>query len=112
MKVLVIKPDTSSSVVDVNEAGGAFLLWLQATVCGYIEHFSAKGNWHGYCNEEGKLQGLPVNPTATFLARELGWNEYGVDVLVGTCVFLGNGKDGEEADVPEWLVDEYRRFLS
>ena len=55
---------------------------LQKTVGGYIEPVSFDG-WVILCNENGKLEGLPVN-------MRLG----NVDVLVGTIVVLGT--EGEE----------------
>lgn len=78
---------------------------LQIRVGGYIEAVSpAAGNWHAYCDEEGKLIGLPVNVPATQLAHLLGWPQG--DILSGTVVFLGDGKDGEEDDVPEAVVQQ------
>ena len=59
--------------------------------------------WHAYCDEEGKLKGLPMNRFATILARTLGW--YTEDVLVGTVIFLGSTDDGEEADVPAPVLE-------
>jgi hypothetical protein len=58
--------------------------------------------WHAYCDEEGKLKQLPVNRLATKLALLFGW-PLG-DVLCGTVMFLGNGADGDEADVPTDIV--------
>jgi hypothetical protein len=42
---------------------------LQAAVGGYIEaHYVKTSGDLFYCNEEGRLTGLPINETATFWA--------------------------------------------
>jgi len=106
MKVLVIEAEMASIFhIDVT------LEWLQATVGGYIEVFSSgnsHSDWHGYCNEEGKIQALRPNTVATKFAHKLGWPRG--DILVGNVIFLGNGLDGDEADVPEWLIEEFTKF--
>lgn len=88
---------------------------LQAVVGGWLEGVGAPGDaytvdgtpvgdvgWHAYCDEEGKLKGLPVNRLATKIALCLGWLRG--DLLCGPVVFLGNGADGEEADVPPLVI--------
>ena len=75
---------------------------------GYIEGIGGDG-WTGYCDEEGKINGLPVNVRATPLARVLGWPAG--DVLCGPVVFLGPVDDeGEETDVGA-IVKESARVL-
>ncbi|TXI55945.1 DUF3846 domain-containing protein [Mycolicibacter arupensis] len=55
-----------------------------------------------YVNEEGKLDGLPVNPVATLLVRTLNLH-IGKQDIVGTVVIVG--VDGcEDADVPGAVV--------
>lgn len=70
------------------------------------------GPWRGYCDEEGKVKGLPVNHAATHLLGEMGWYGAGADVLVGTVVLIGEGKGREAADVPDatlkHVLDFYR----
>jgi hypothetical protein len=106
MKVLIIKTDDSVEVVDAH----VNLKWLQNTVGGYIEGFYGRSSdWHGYCNEEGKLKSLPINQLATAFARELGWP--GNDVLVGDVVFLGTTSGGSESSVPSWVLDELHHYL-
>jgi hypothetical protein len=43
-----------------------------------------------WCNEEGKLTGLPVNPVATAM-----WTRYfgETDVIVGNVVFTGGADE-------------------
>lgn len=67
--------------------------WLEG-VGGLIDD-----TWHAYCDEEGKLKRLPVNVRATRMARLLGWPVG--DTLCGDVIFLGNGPEGAEADVPD-----------
>lgn len=98
-KALIVKPDGSKEYVD-QEMTYEF---LKETVGGWIEFVFVTEGVHLYCNEEGKLLGLPVNIEATRLAGRLG-----VDLLCGTVIFLGDRPDdGEEHDLPpEWLGQE------
>ena len=58
-----------------------------------------------YCDEEGKIKGLPINPVATKVARMFGWLGHGFDSLCGPVVIVGNAWDEEDgtvvADAPE-----------
>ena len=94
-KALIVRPTGEKEHVDI-EAND--LAVLNVIVGGYIEYVYVTDGVHAYCNEEGKLQGLPVNIEATRLAGRLG-----VDILCGTVVFLGEYADGYEGDLPpEW----------
>lgn len=81
---------------------------FQAEVGGDLEGFGPTWQagataWHGYCDEEGKLKGLPVNEVATRLAHAAGWPMG--DALCGTVVFLGPpDSGGGETDVPGGLI--------
>lgn len=120
VKALLVKPGETGEVIDVEPQ----LAPLQALVGGRLEGItpsehpvSGFGGWHAYCNEEGKMHGLRVNDFATTLAMALGWPVRG-DVLCGAVVFLGNGPEGEEADVPRGVLFgqesliKFRRGLS
>ena len=104
IRALIIHPDGTSDVQYINSNLAA----LQQIVGGYIEDVgSAVPGWIGYCNENGKVEGLPYNPLATRLALTLLWNDgnHDRDVLVGTVVFLGFDEDeGAEIDLPEAVV--------
>lgn len=95
---LIVYPDGRKEYRDIAQGD---LDALTEIVGGWIEYVFVTYGVHLYCNEEGKLEGLPVNPVATRLAgRE------GVDVLCGTVIFLGDSDedDGEEGSLPsEWL---------
>lgn len=64
---------------------------LQEAVGGLIQAVDLSSNLTMWCNEEGKLNGLPVNPVATAM-----WTRYfgETDVIVGNVVFTG-GSDEE-----------------
>jgi len=108
VRVLIVYPDLPAETKDIT----AKLKTFQEIVGGYIEGVSpVRGTvrWHAYCNEEGKLQGLPINRIATNIAVAAGWTT--TDLLVGPVVFLGDVEsddeedEGGEADVPQELVD-------
>lgn len=107
LKVLIVQPDGLVEYRTI--VNGPVLADFQRIVDGYIESVTGDG-WHLYCNEEGKLRGLPINMVATKLAHELfghNWRnttEPYFDILVGNVVFIGNAPDGEEADVPQYIV--------
>lgn len=98
--VLVVPADQNEpmSVIAIE----ADLETLQGMVGGYIEAFSGP-TWVGYCNEEGKINGLLPNVRATQLARAARWGT--LDVLMGDVVFVGPpDEEGRDTDVPQSLV--------
>jgi hypothetical protein len=116
-RALVVHPHGTARLVDVEPVPGtgSLLPWLQQLVGGYIEGVSPgaaapdrEPAWHAYVNEEGKILGLPINEQATGIAAVFGWPGLPHDVLNGTVVFLGDGPDGGEGDVPDYLVDAAR----
>ncbi|MGI9251292.1 MAG: DUF3846 domain-containing protein [Pseudohongiellaceae bacterium] len=70
---------------------------MQASVEGHIELIPAFNRFRGFdcvafCNEEGKLQGLPVNQVATdFWYRAAGGPHD--DVLVGNVLIVVGDRD-------------------
>lgn len=87
--MIVLHTDGKITVQDYSDA--VPLNVLQAAVGGYIEIvpgfdvYEFEGEWRpcvAYCNEDGKIIGLPKNDTAT--ALWLGSH----DVLVGDVVIL------------------------
>jgi hypothetical protein len=80
---------TPMSYDDINKAVG-----------GWIEAVPTTGQVTIYCNEEGKLTGLPFNQIATAFVRP-----FIDDVIVGNVVFCGPpDEEGDETDVP-WDVE-------
>lgn len=86
INVLVVDPDGTQTMkqIDANAPNA-----LQTLVGGWIEAIGDMQTWSAYLNEEGKLDGLPVNVLATMIAQRLGWRGVPGDVLVGTVVFCG-----------------------
>lgn len=78
IRVLVKEPGKAAELREIPNTLEA----LQGIVGGYIETVWLRDNCVLVCNEEGKLQGLPVN------FRIFG------DVIVGTALFAG--VSGEE----------------
>ena len=71
---------------------------LQKAVGGYIEYVRIPTHIQSmcrfdflYCNETGKLDGLPPNPVATMLAFPDGG-----DVIVGNVVLMKDNEEEEE----------------
>ncbi|MFW0774749.1 DUF3846 domain-containing protein [Arthrobacter sp. D5-1] len=81
---------------------------LQTLVAGNIEAVTVD-DWHFYLNEEGKIMQLAPNRRAAQLVLE----ETGVlaDVYCGDVVVLGETADGDEADVPEHLIDTAQQLF-
>lgn len=75
---------------------------MQAAVGGYIElALTSLPGVIAYINEEGKLQGLPLNVAATALLKYP--ND---DFVVGNMLILGApDKNGDDTDVPEGTLD-------
>ena len=78
---------------------------IQKTVGGWYEHVHPVGLERPYCmmvNEEGLLQGLPVNPIGAIL---YGTPQHG-QPIVGNIIFLKEGYHGGEPDVVGMTADE------
>lgn len=87
---------------------------LQGIVGGYIEAVYSMHDEHGnpqvviWCNEDGKLQELPINRRATALWYALNGGPTG-DTLCGTVILTGGAdEDGDMLPVPELLADLWR----
>jgi hypothetical protein len=74
---------------------------LQEAVGGLIQAVDLTPSLTMWCNEEGKLVGLPVNPVATAM-----WTRYfgESDIILGDVVFTG-GSD-EEGETTAILSDD------
>lgn len=93
MKTLHVKTDRSfnENIVDTN------LETLQEAVGGLIQAVDLTPSLTMWCNEEGKLIGLPVNPVATAM-----WTRYfgETDIIVGDVVFTGGcDEEGETTSI-------------
>lgn len=106
LKAIVIEPGCDPEVVEMDTSlksmqkavGG----WLEA-VYGYDDDGDMVAAF--FCNEEGKLLGLPVNVAATHLWH--GMSQYAIsDMLCGPVVVLGPpDENGDETSVPDFVVD-------
>lgn len=90
---------------------------LSGAVGGLIQAVDLKPDLSLWCNEEGKLVGLPVNLVCTHMwERAFG---PGSDVIVGDCVFTGGtDEDGETIELSQaWIVqlqefaEKFRRVV-
>lgn len=72
---------------------------LQSIVGGYIEAVTLN-NATLYCNEEGKLHGLPFNGLATAFVHEMGF----YDLIVGDVVIFGPPENGEDTNVRSDII--------
>lgn len=94
IKACVITTDGQKSYTVLPGGDSANLRALQGYVGGYIEALiSADGEVTFWCNEEGKIHGLPVNQLATAYWWQLDPQMRGVDTLRGDVVLTG-GMDG------------------
>lgn len=104
IKMLIIEPGGEIIVRDIEPT----LTNLQhALGGGYLEGVTLD-SCHLYCDEEGKLKGLPINTLATVLAHKLGWPPG--DMICGRALFFGNHPEGAEADVPTNVIKQAREI--
>lgn len=102
MKALFVPAHGNPRAVDLPDESSGHLQALQGYVGGWIEYVPTRQDVTLYCNEEGKIAGLPVNQTAT---KAFG-QEINPDYLVGDVIVIGP-IDGEgentSLDVDVWL---------
>lgn len=92
-----------ASLIDLT-ADSNELLTLQTAVGGYIEAKTLQGGYTLFMNEEGKLQGLPMNERATeiWLANFPTFP----DVIVGDVVIAGGtDEEGEQLGLDPHYAD-------
>lgn len=91
--------DVRKGLSQVSPANGKSftLAELQGFVCGYIEILRLNDGRVMFLNEEGKIDGLPVNHLANALAHE----QTGIahdDLIVGNVVICTPTEAGEEEE--------------
>lgn len=82
---------------------------LQEAVGGWVQAIDFTPTLTLWCNEEGKLNGLPINPMATFL-----WERYFgfTDIICGNVIFTGGtGDEGETLGLNEETAKQLRKTL-
>lgn len=102
---LVIPAQGDFHTVEIKREGNLDL--FKKIVGGWIEGVYPAPGLTLYCNEEGKLMGLPINERATVIVQDLFLSSGFVfdDVLCGDVVLIGN--DGSEYDAgldSEWIT--------
>jgi hypothetical protein len=102
---IVVPVDGESELLD-SDLG---LSDYQGLVGGWIEHvYLPDHDVIAVVNEEGVPQGLHMNTRATSVVSAcLGRAQ----PLFGTVVFVGNGDDGDEADIPDDFVETWMHLL-
>lgn len=100
-KAAIIETNGSITIKNVGENE------INPIVGGYIEFIPFGKDAIAYCNEEGKMKRLPMNPLATRLARDRKIGLMRDDYLVGTIVIFGPGDgEGGESDVTPELISQ------
>lgn len=109
MKVAVIPADPELPIRVDEVEGRIGLDYLQKQVKGYIEPVDITladedaSEVSMYVNEEGKLEGLPYNPRATFLAQD---SIMAFDYIAGDVVLVGPVDDeGDSTGLTEAQVE-------
>lgn len=100
MRAILIPADTTAAVEEISIETYED---LNAAVGGFIQvlYYPGREDTVAYINEEGKLQGLPINPRATALMMtpEMGYLDG--DYVAGALVLIGaNLATGEDVDLP------------
>ena len=81
--------------------------WIKKAIGGgWLEALRPHPNVTLWFDEEGKLKGLPPNPTATWLWWFLEPEARGRDVLCGTVVATGGpDAEGDSTSLPDAMID-------
>lgn len=79
-----VRDDFDGSLQDYQDAVGGYIESVPVILPGVT----------AYVNEEGKINGLPLNVPATALLKYPG------DMIVGDMLLIGTGEDGDDASVP------------
>ena len=103
MKVLIIEPGKEAYEAEIGDT----LKDMQKVVGGYIEAiYPYEEPIALFCNEEGKLNGLPLNRAL----RDEDGNIY--DIIAGTFFICGLSEDNFDSLSPE-LVEQFKKtFLT
>jgi len=100
----IVIPASSLVPVELKTLDGS-LEGYQSVVNGLIQVVEAGGIVF-IVNEEGKLQGMPINNRATSYLYAVVPEWRGWDVLAGPVLIMGNG-DGEFTSVPQAVIEAF-----
>lgn len=102
---LVLKADGTIETID-----NTGLEALQSAVGGWVQAIDLASDLTIWVNEEGKLIGLPHNPTAQKLWDKTFW--VGSDFIVGDVVLTGGtGEEGETLALATDTAERVRELL-
>lgn len=107
-KALRIDVDGTTEVLDLEAPQGSLKV-LQEAVGGWVEVVDLTEQVAIWCNEEGKIIGLPKNSFAT----ELFQLQFGaVDVINGNVVLTGGADDeGDTIGLTDEQVEQYKYLV-
>lgn len=107
IRALVIQPDASYEVKEIDQDAATF----KQIVGDNIQAVSAGEGAVFFCDEEGKVHGLPRNMMATYLWWKLDETVEGLDDLRGPVIVTGPTDDaGDSYPVMEAVLDLFRRM--
>ena len=102
IKVLVIEPNKVPYLKTLDRSD---LQGFQRLVGGWVENITLLLDGTSmFINEEGKLNGLPLNPVATAMVEKFIPGFIKQDVIVGTAVILGANNE-HSASCPQHIID-------
>ena len=79
---------------------------MQEVVGGSLEVATSGEDWDLWCNEEGRLLALPMNPIARqFIADMLGCDLDEILSMHGDFLLLGHDDEGASTDCCEYLAE-------
>lgn len=109
-KAIVIGFDTELSVIDLDAPEGSLKV-LQDAVDGWVQAVDLTAKETMWMNEEGKLEGLPFNPIATSIWREIFKGS--PDYIAGNAVITGGVDDeGETLGLSDERIEKYLKVFN
>jgi len=105
MKTIVMHTDDSWKIIEQEKIT---LDDLQKAVGGWIEGICITSHLVMYCNEEGKLDNLPVNNIATGFLWSLGKTN---DVIAGNVIFSKTDNEGENISLSEEDINKIIDYI-
>ena len=106
MRVIIANPGEEARIAEI-EPG---LESLQAVIGGWIELWAIDGAAHFLCNEEGRINGMPLNRFVT-LSDGTVWDIYGPILVVGADDDDGSFTSLPEAEAHTWVDQLNHRIL-